>query len=174
MKRIRIDDESGDRKYFTIVPNFILNHSTAIDQSLYLHLKRYAGDKGSCYASGRTIRKKMGIGWKAFQKSIKYLLKHKWIFIKGTQLVETPSGYQKIKVYGIYDIWNRNNEFYQGVAKSEYLPLEVSPKGDLGVARSETKKNNYKEQEISPKSRKKIEELKSEISNLYGRKKIIK
>ena len=41
-KNLSISDESGDKKYFTLVPNYILNHSSAIDQSLYLQMKRFA------------------------------------------------------------------------------------------------------------------------------------
>ena len=43
-----IQDRSGDKKYFTIVPNFILNHSSANDQALYMQMKRLAGDNGTC------------------------------------------------------------------------------------------------------------------------------
>ena len=43
-KTIDILDESGDKKYFTIVPNYILNHSTATTQALYLQMKRLAND----------------------------------------------------------------------------------------------------------------------------------
>ena len=76
MSDFRVDDESGDRKYFTMVPNYILNHSSAIDQALYLQIKKHAGEHGTCFASGRTLRKKLGIGRHAFDKSLKYLLEH--------------------------------------------------------------------------------------------------
>jgi hypothetical protein len=48
---VKILDNSGDKRYFTIVPNYILNHSTAIDQALYLQMKRLAGDEGLCFAT---------------------------------------------------------------------------------------------------------------------------
>ncbi len=133
---MRLDDESGDRRYFTIIPNYILNHSTAIDQALYMHMKRYAGERGSCFASGRTLRKKLGIGQKAYDKSVKYLLEHEWIYYKGKQMVETKSGPQFIKVYGIKDLWKRNiAEYDKGVAKRIHPP-RVYPKGIQGVSKS--------------------------------------
>jgi hypothetical protein len=59
-----VRDESGDKQFFTIVPNFILNHSTATDQSLYLQLKRLAGDgkRNYCYPSVRHLKKQLGVG----------------------------------------------------------------------------------------------------------------
>ena len=57
--KITIGDSSGDKDFFTIVPNYILNHSTAIDQALYLQLKRLSGDgkKDYCYPSINYLRK---------------------------------------------------------------------------------------------------------------------
>lgn len=150
VRDLRLEDESGDRKYFTIIPNFILNHSTAIDQALYLQMKRYAGEKGSCYASGRTLRKKLGIGQKAYEKAISYLLEHNWIYHKGEQTVDTLGGPQIVKVYGVRDLWKMNNEHYdKGVAESDPLtPKGVARSSEgvaesfKGVSKSITKKNN--------------------------------
>jgi len=59
MSRFSIQDESGDRKYFTQIPNMIVNHSNAYEQSLYLIMKRIAGEHGTCYASLNTLAKMM-------------------------------------------------------------------------------------------------------------------
>ena len=175
MSTFRLDDESGDRKYFTIIPNYILNHSTAIDQALYMHMKRYAGEHGSCFASGRTLRKKLGIGQKAYNESLKYLLEHEWIYYKGNQMVETAGGAQMVKVYGIKDLWKRNNEHYdKGVSKSAPL-RKVYPKGAKGVAESRkgvaesvTKKNTTRtiEEESFLK-------LKKDMDKKFGIKRMI-
>lgn len=122
MSDFRVDDESGDRKYFTIVPNYILNHSSAIDQALYLQMKRFAGERGSCFASGKTLRKQLGIGKPAYRRAVKYLLEHEWIYYKGKQMVETTGGAQMVPVYGIKDLWKRNNEHYdKGGYKKTHL-----------------------------------------------------
>ena len=100
-----VEDESGDKKYFTMIPNYIANHSTANDQALYFQLKRFAGEKGTCFASQKTLLEKLGIGQKAYYKSIKYLIDHKWISFAGMKTVITEGGPQKIKAYKINDIW---------------------------------------------------------------------
>ena len=159
MAKFRVDDESGDRKYFTIIPNYVLNHSTAIDQALYLQMKRYAGENGSCYASGRTLRAKLGIGKVAYRKSIRYLLDHEWIYYKGDALVSTPGGEQMIPVYGIRDLWKINNEHYnKGGSKKNPLrkvglkSAKVGPEQPTGGSRMAPKKNHeediYKDENI--------------------------
>lgn len=120
---MKIEDNSGDREFFTIIPNYIINHSTANDQALYMQMKRFAGEKGECFASEVTLRQKLGIGRNALKKSIEYLIDHKWISLKGYKKVKTTGGEQKIRVYSINNIWKVNSEYYnKGV--SETAPLE--------------------------------------------------
>lgn len=130
---LSIHDESGDKKYFTLVPNYVLNHSSAIDQSLYLQMKRFAGENGKCTASKNTLMKKMGIGEKAFNKSLKYLLDHKWVEYSGISSVMTPGGVQNIKTYKIIDIWKQNVNFYEGGAESNHPVKVVSEVAKGGV-----------------------------------------
>jgi len=110
-------DNSGDKKYFTIIPNFIANHSSAIDQSLYLQMKKHAGESGVCFVSEKTFREKMKIGRATLKKSIEYLLSHKWIEFAGEKRIQTAGGWQLIRCYRINDIWQTNNEYYKGVSK---------------------------------------------------------
>jgi len=153
-EKIIIEDDSGDKNYFTIIPNYIANHSTANDQALYFQMKRFAGEKGICFASEVLLRKKLRIGTKALKKSIQYLLDHKWIREKGFKEIQTKGGIQKIRIYAIIDIWKLNNEYYKGYA--ERTPLEakgyaesnqrVCQKEAKGYAERTTKKN-YSEEE---------------------------
>jgi len=74
-----IQDGSNDKAYFTMVPNIVLNHSSAVDQALYMQMKRLAGEKnggGLCTASHRTLMGKLQIGPKALKTSIAYLIEH--------------------------------------------------------------------------------------------------
>jgi len=120
--RIHIQDQSNDKKYFTIVPNFILNHSTATDQALYLQMKRIAGDGGVCMAGYRYFVKQLGIGFKRYQKSLTYLLEHNWITFIGQKKVYTDGGVQKVNVYRVNDIWKMNNSHYdKGGIKQDRL-----------------------------------------------------
>ena len=104
----KIIDESNDHKYFTIVPNYILNHSSGIDKGLYLDMKRMAGENGLCFMTEETMCKRNGIGKKQLHKSLKYLLGHKWIKFVGMTANKT----RPIKTYKINDIWKLNNDFY--------------------------------------------------------------
>ena len=148
---IGIENGSEDHKYFTLVPNYILNHSSAIDQALYLQMKRYGGERGICFASKATLMKNLGIGKKALNTSLEYLVSHKWVELVGEKTVITKGGPQKVGVYRIVNIWNLNNQFYEGGAESA-PPTKGGPevpkvglKGSKGGAESAPNKINTKE-----------------------------
>lgn len=136
MRNIQVQDDSGDRKYFTIIPNYIANHSTANDQALYFQMKKHAGENGECFVSEKTLKKKLGIGGKALKKSIEYLLSHGWIKNNGIREVQTQGGVQKVKSYKVVDIWKMNNKHYEGVSEREPLP-----KGCLKVTQGVSESN---------------------------------
>ena len=110
-EKIKIIDNSGDRKYFTQIPNYIANHSTANDQALYFQMKRYAGENGTCFATQETLTKKLGIGTRAYNKSLKYLLDKGWIKFEGMTKGKT----RPIKTYSIVDIWKKNIMEYEEI-----------------------------------------------------------
>jgi hypothetical protein len=111
MEKFKIIDESGDKKYFSQLPHYILNHSTAIDQALYWQMKRYAGENGKCFATQETLMEKMGIGRITYNKALKYLLKKDWIRFIGTTKGKT----RPIKTYAIVDIWKLNIMNYEKI-----------------------------------------------------------
>lgn len=122
MSKIKIIDESNDRKYFSLLPHYILNHSTAIDQAVYMQLKKYAGEGGIAYPSHKTLISKLGITRNTLKKSIDYLITRNWIKYCGEVEVETRGGKQKVASYSIVDIWKLNIENYEGVSKKD-IPL---------------------------------------------------
>ena len=153
-------DNTGDKKYFTIIPNYIANHSSANDQALYLQMKKIVGEReGVCYASEKYFKDKLQIGSKALKKSIQYLLDHKWIEYTGLQEVETNGGVQKVKTYLVKDIWQKNIDYYQGVSEREPLTESkgVSESNSRGVQKEakgvafeqqiRTYNNNIKEEQ---------------------------
>ena len=71
-KNFNLKDESGDKNHFTQIPNMIVNHSTAYEQSLYLIMKRLAGEGGQCFASMNFLAKKMGVDKKTARSSIRF------------------------------------------------------------------------------------------------------
>lgn len=139
MDRIHVHDDSGDRKYFTMIPNYIANHSTANDQALYLQMKKHAGENGECYVSQKTLMTKLGIGDKALRKSFEYLLSHNWVKYIGLKDINTAGGVQKVKSYKIVDIWKINLEHYEkdkGVVESIPLTLKGIPEVVKGYPES--------------------------------------
>lgn len=127
-KEVHIEDKSGDKMFFTMLPNIILNHSTAIDQALYCQLKKHAGEKGICFVSERNLMEKLGIGRFALKKSFEYLLGRKWIKFEGLKDVMSSGGVQKVKSYSVVDIWRLNVENYQGAVKTTPLNDKVPSK----------------------------------------------
>ena len=117
MAQIKIQNDSGDKDFFTIIPNYIANHSTANDQSLYLQMKRYAGENGKCFATEKTLMKKMKIGKKAYNKSLNYLLDKGWISFIGMTRGKT----RPIKTYKINNIWKLNNDHYKKISSESTL-----------------------------------------------------
>ena len=132
---IIIQDESGDKKYFVQLPHYVLNHSTANDQALYWQMKRYAGESGKCFASQETLMQKMGIGRKAFNKSLQYLLEQGWIKFIGM----TPGKTRPIKTYSISDIWKLNVLHYEKIPAERAVSFQEIPaesNGDTGQKNS--------------------------------------
>lgn len=152
-------DESGDKKYFSQIPHYILNHSTAVDQALYLQMKRYAGETGKCYATQETLRKKLGIGNPALKKSLDYLLLREWIKLIGTTKGKT----RPIKTYAITDIWKLNIIHYEKIVAKR----TVSFKGDSCqndskiVAETTVEEEPYKEENSETKVSHFLEEKKT-------------
>ena len=149
MEKIKLKDESGDKKYYTQIPNMIVNHSTAYEQSLYLIMKRLAGEGGICYASLNFLAQKMGIHKTTVSKTITKLLKRKWI--KEIELKKVKGG--KVRQFSIIDLWPRNIKEYESKIESG-ADMTTSGSGavvdesgavvDGSGAQSDTSKNSNK------------------------------
>lgn len=161
MEKIRVDDESGDKKYFTIIPNYILNHSTLWDREVYIQMKRIAGESGTCWTSRNTLSKQCGMSARRLDESLKYLLEHKWIKFVGKKEIITKGGMQQVNEYKVVDLWDMNNNFYQskGIAPNA-LPINKgvardSQRGstdeDKGIAHGATKEE-LREEELRKKN----------------------
>lgn len=105
--KFKIIDKSGDRKYFTIVPNYIVNHSTVYEQAIYLYMKRVAGEEGTCWESPNNIADKLGVDPKTIRKYQKKLVERGWIEIVGTHRKTKPT-----IEYRIIDLWELNTKYY--------------------------------------------------------------
>ncbi len=145
MKNFNLKDESGDKKHFTQIPNMIVNHSTAYEQSLYLIIKRLAGEHGHCFASLNTLSKKMGVHKTTVSRTIKKLLKREWI--KETEKTKVIGG--SVRTFIIVDLWRLNFLNYESGAKmttqkSGTNSNESGSNIDESGSKSDTKKINNK------------------------------
>ena len=131
--KFKVVDEAGDRKYFTIIPNYILNHSTATAQALYMQLKRLAGEEGSAFPSMKYLMEQLGVSKPTVRKEIKYLLDKGWITEGGFVSVKTHGGNQKIMSYRIVDLWQKNAEFYKGGKNDTPLENDKGGKNKSGL-----------------------------------------
>jgi len=155
---IKILDESGDKKYFTIVPNYILNHSTSDEQALYLQMKRFAGEKGECFASQGTMGKKLGWNRQRVSRTIQKLLKRGWISGIGVKKM----GMTRTNVYKIIDLWKKNADFYsQNDVKPENIVLQndVKPENNTDVKPENTKKNQKEEKPVSVRATSRLKNI---------------
>ena len=109
MKNYNIRDESGDKKYFTQIPNMIVNHSTAYEQSLYMIMKRLAGENGICFASQNRLAEMMGAHKNTVAITIKKLLDRKWI--REIDKLSVRGGY--VRQFVIVDLWSLNIKEYE-------------------------------------------------------------
>lgn len=106
----KITDKSGDRKYFAMIPYYVVNHSSAYEQSLYLVMKRIASEEGTCWASPQTIAKIMDVAANTVRKYRKKLEQRGWIKKIGTRQIGKTN--QSTYEYEIVDLWKLNMDFY--------------------------------------------------------------
>ena len=111
----KIIDKSGDRKYFTIVPNYIVNHSTAYEQAIYLHMKRVAGEEGTCWMSAMEIAQRLKCSRNTVAKYQKKLVERGWIEVIGYRATG-PTNQQTVE-YRIIDLWSLNVRHYEEKSK---------------------------------------------------------
>src|SRR5574343_1967805 len=147
-----VQDGSNDRNYFTIIPNYILNHSTSTAQSLYLQLKRLAGENGTAYPSQKYLTEKMSISKNTLKKEFNYLLTKGWIEFAGDIECQTAGGLQKMKSYRIVDLWHLNTVHYQGGSKQTPLKVKGGSKQTLEGGQNVTTNKNHIKEELIPET----------------------
>lgn len=104
----KIVEETPDREYFTIVPNYIVNHSDMWEQSVYLVMKRMSGEGGTFYLSQDKIAGKLKISRPKVNQTIKKLITRGWIKETGERIGST----KRVKEYKVVDLWKLNSDFY--------------------------------------------------------------
>lgn len=140
-----ISEEAPDREYFTIVPNYIINHSTIWERDIYLIMKRIAGERGSCFASHQTIADKTGVSRPTISRTIKKLLKRGWIKEEGKVAGKT----HPTKNYIIVDLWEQNSQYYREEKKRKLQNQSTQKTKDTSTTEPKIRKPQiYKEEKI--------------------------
>ena len=157
MDNLEIQDHSHDKKYFTIVPNYILVHGCLYDREVYVQIKRIAGEHtgGTCWASQATLAKRCGISKNRLKKSLDFLVEHKLIRFMGERQVGTAGGIQSVNEYAIVDIWKRNIDYFEGMSPHDTPCVKGGsrkcPKGghQVRTKKNQLKKNHIKKRDTS-------------------------
>jgi DNA-binding Lrp family transcriptional regulator len=148
-KGFKISEQTPDRQYFTLVPNYIVNHSDIWEQGVYLAMKRIAGENGTCFATHQRIADMLKISRPTVSKTIQRLIKRDWVKETGKRVGRT----QSVKEYKIVDLWKLNVDYYQKVSSKPQNSLskrklstteQLSCKPQNTEEDSRIKKNNTK------------------------------
>lgn len=142
----KISEETPDREYFTLVPNYIVNHSSIWEQGIYLTMKRIAGEGGKCFATHETIARMLQISRPSVSRTIPKLINRGWIKEAGTHQGKT----HPVKEYQIVDLWKMNSDFYhdQKIRKPENISFEANKKDTSTTEPKIRKPQNLEEEHI--------------------------
>jgi DNA-binding Lrp family transcriptional regulator len=151
-----------------MIPYYVVNHSTAYEQSLYLVMKRIASEEGTCWASPQTIAKIMGVAPNTVRKYRKKLEQRGWIKKIGVRPIGRTN--QSTHEYEIVDLWKLNVDFYSQKRKGatdesfqqEEESLQQMPEKDASIG-------NKEKEVITKESMKKIYAHYSEKINNHSR-----
>ncbi len=152
MTRMRVEDKSNDKGYFTNMPRLILVMSrTPHDFAFYQVVKEIAGESGECYVGTEDLAKLSKMSMGQVSKSRKY-----WIemgFMEG-EVRRDPNCAQKVFHLRILDVWAQNTtwclehaKISSRIAFIESLHTVKASKPSPGEAKpspGETKKNKKK------------------------------
>lgn len=141
--KFNIKDESQERKYFSIVPNFIVNHSTLEERGFYLTLKRIAGEYSTVRYSARDLAKMCGISDDTVYRLLQSLIKRGWIREAG----KIPTGHKPRQTYSIVNLWRKNIDFYDKEENrtSAVNENKVAPERDIKPQTRDTEEEPVKE-----------------------------
>lgn len=137
--QMKLLDKSRDRRYFTIIPNFLWVSElglTAMDFKLYATIKKVAGESGECFMSTRTLAAEAGISMGAVSASKGRLEDAGLIIIVAKR---RRNGGQPVDHISIVDIWQRNMEHFVACDKrssGEHSDTSVHQVNALAVERS--------------------------------------
>lgn len=102
-------DKSGDKKFFTITPNMIINGYSATESGAYTYAKKRAGEENKFFESAENTAKRLKISKPTWLK-----IRDKFVRDKVFRFIGWKQGKtHPIKVFEIIDIWGKNVEKYR-------------------------------------------------------------
>lgn len=137
---VNIHDAAEDKKYFTMIPNMVVDTLTTNELALYILMKRVAGDHGVFKMGLRSMKNRLGLGHKTISSILTRLEELHYITFQGFQAFETDTGFQKVRCYSISDIWGKNMANFQ--TKNEGVPDEAHLAVPSGAHLKKTAKNH--------------------------------
>lgn len=140
-----IADQTGDRKYFSTIPNIVVDEATPLQLALYVHLKRIAGEKGTCYVSRRNQTVRFRMDHRTIKRELGSLIAKGWVLDLGMKTMNSHG--QKVREVAIADVWKKNVDSYaterKGSTKMDRLSdtktYHSKDKGDTDLDRLRAK-----------------------------------
>ena len=120
-----VRSESGYRRYFSIIPNMVVDDPrlTLHDRALYYYYARICGDGGRCFRSRDRIAREVGMSVRQTQTCRKHLAELGYISVQESD--------RSVVIVQMSDVWDENVSRYQrggGVQHSTGGVQENTPK----------------------------------------------
>ena len=155
-KENQVIDHDSLHRYRTEIPNILLDIGLEpFELTLYLHIKRIAGDKGKCWLSNPKLAEKVSVGESSIKRHKKSLVAKG--LIKVTPRKKANSKESDTDLIEIMDLWPQNFEHFKPIkVVSQKTEGGVTENG-RGVTENGKeelkKKNTSKEPNTSSRSR---------------------
>lgn len=156
----RVREQKKDRAYRTEIPNLVFTLGLSpYELSLYIHLKRTAGDDGECWKKTETLATETGMSAGMVSKA-KEGLERPRAELNGKPLIvihkePNPHGGKPKHTITIVDIWPENvAKFYGPISQDEqatsHREIAISPH-EQAISSGEIKKEPPREEKPSEK-----------------------
>lgn len=117
---MQFQDHSGDKKYFTIIPNMLIEKMSSANIHIYMIMKRISGDSSKpIWISKKYLMKRLEVGHTSVTKALAELEAMHLIEFRESRDVEIKGVMQKVAFYSIQDIWQQNFTFFNKNTKSK-------------------------------------------------------
>lgn len=151
-EHIKVEDNSGDHAYFTMIPNMLIDTLDACALTTYIIMKRLSGESQKpVWISKRYLMKQLRVGYPRVQEILDSLNKVGAVSFLGEGLATVKGVEQKVSYFSVQNIWADNiahfkTKFDKGVSVQQqgvFLP------SNTGVATQQPNKNILNKKDIN-------------------------